>query len=134
MINLWGMASMLLGLVRSSASIAMLWRSSVMNGGLWCLLWWLAMKIWYAIRVCWSSLGMVCVASTVIGMTVLTARWLRYVWYNLHTTRNDTSRPSAACCIRRCRRASKALGELLHEGLSNVVSSNVNSIGNTEDN
>lgn len=69
-----------------------------------------------------------------VRMAILTTCWLRNVGYDLHATRNNTSRATTPGSIRRRSWASKSLSELLNEGNGNIVGCNVNSISNTEDN
>lgn len=127
------MGCMLWRLMGSSSRIALLRRTAIVYGRLGLLLGRLTMKIWHAIRVCRRTLWLVVVSSIIIGMAVLTSGGLRHVGNNLHTTRNDTSRASAPSSISRSCWPTKALGQLLHKRLSNVISSNVHSICNTKD-
>ena len=129
----WLMGSMLWGLMGASSRIALLRRTAIVYGRLRLLLGRLTMKIWHAIRVCRRTLWLVVVSPIIIRMAILTSGWLRHVGNNLHTARNNTSRPSTSSSIRRSCWATKALGQLLHQRLSNVVGSDVHSICDTED-
>lgn len=119
--------------MRSSSRIALLRGTAIVYGRLRLLLGRLTMKIWHAIRVCRGTLWLVIVSSIIVGMAVLASGRLGHVRNNLHTARNDTSRASAPSSIRRSCWATKALGQLLHKRLSNVVGSNVHSICDTKD-
>ena len=126
------MGSVLWRLMRSSSRITLLGRAAIVYGRLRLLLRWLTMKIWHAIRVCRRTLWLIIVSSIVVGMTVLASGRLRYVRDDLHTAGNDTSRSSTSSSIRRSCWATEALSQLLDKRLSNVVSSNVHSICDTE--
>ena len=128
----WLMGSVLRRLMGSSSRIALLRRTAIVYGRLRLLLGRLTMKIWHAIRICRRTLWLIGVSSIIVRMAILTSGRLGHVRNNLHTTGNDTSRPSTSSSIRRSCWATKALGQLLHKRLSNVVSSNMHCIGDTE--
>lgn len=128
----WLMGSVLWRLMWPSSRITLLRRTAIVDGCLRLLLGWLTMKIWHAIRVCRRTLWLIVVSSIVVRMTILASSRLRHVRDDLHTAGNDTSRSSASSSIRRSCWATEALGQLLHKRLSNIVSSNVHSICDTE--
>ena len=74
------------------------------------------------------------VTSGRVGMAVLSASRLRDIGYNLHTTRHDTSRSTAASGIGGCSRSTKSLSQLLYKSHGNIVSCNVHGISNTQHN
>ena len=128
----WLVGSVLWRLMWSSSSISLLRRTAIVYGRLSLLLGRLTMKIWDAIRVCRRTLWLIVMSSIVVRMTILASSRLRDVRDDLHTAGNDTSRSSTSSGIRRSCGAAEALGQLLHERLSNVVSSNVHSICDTK--
>ena len=74
------------------------------------------------------------VTLVVIAVAKVAASGLRNVGNDLQSAGNRSGRTSAASRISRSGGTTKALVELLEESATNVVSSNVNSIGNTHDN
>ncbi len=69
-----------------------------------------------------------------IRMAVLATSRLGHVRNNLHPTWNSSGRTAAPSRICGGRWSAKSFCKLLNEGHSNIVSSNVDSIGNTENN
>ena len=90
------------------------------------------MKIWHTVRVCRGTLWLIVVSSIVVGMTILASSRLRHIRDNLHTAGNDASRSSTSSGIRRSCGTTEALGQLLYKCLSDVISSNMHSICDTE--
>lgn len=66
-------------------------------------------------------------------MTVLTAYRLWNIRDNLHASRHDTSRTTAACSVRGSCRPTKSLRQLLNKGLPNVVGSNMDRVSDPKD-
>lgn len=125
-------SSVLWRLMWSSSGVTLLRRTPIVYGRLRLLLGRLTMKIWDAIRVCRRTLWLIVMSSIVVRMTILASSRLRHVRDDLHTAGNDASRSSTSSSIRRSCWATEALGQLLHKRLSNIVSSNVHSICDTE--
>jgi hypothetical protein len=65
-------------------------------------------------------------------MTPLASASLWDVWDDLHTARNNACWPSATCGVSRSSRATKPLGELLDKSTADVVSRDMNSVSNAE--
>ena len=126
------MASMLRRLMGPGPSIALLRRSSVMNGCLRLLLRWLAVEVGNTIGVGRRALRLVVVSAKIVWMPIVAASWLRDVWNDLHATGDNAGRPSAASGVRGCSGASEALGQLLYECLADIVCSNVDCISDTK--
>lgn len=93
----------------------------------------LRLHLWWTVARTGSTTGLLMLTFVRIWMTILTACWLRDVWDNLHASRNNTSGTTTASGVCRCGRSSEALGELLHQSNSDVVSRNVDRIRNAED-
>lgn len=71
-------------------------------------------------------------ASEIVRMAILAPGWLGYIRHDLHASRDDSSRASTTRCISRCRRSTESFGQLFHQSLPDIVSRNVDGIGNTE--
>lgn len=93
-----------------------------------------AMEIGNAVRVGRGSLSVVVMAFVGIGIAVRTMKRLRLVWYNLHPTWDWTGRAPRAGRVSRRGRTSESLGQLLNEGVGDVVGRDMNGIGNTKNN
>ena len=91
------------------------------------------MKIRDTVWIGRRTIGLIVVALVVVRMAIISTSRLRYIRHDLHPTRNNTGRATATGSIRRCCRTSKAFGQLFDKGLSYVIGSYVNSIGNTKD-
>lgn len=128
---LWCMATMV-RLMGTSTSVTVLWRSAIVKRCLGLLLRWLTVEVWHAIWIRRSSLGLVVMALVVVRMTVLTASRLRNVWHNLHPPWYHTSWTPTSSGVGRSCRAAEPFGELFHKRTSNVVRSDVNGIGNAQ--
>ena len=94
----------------------------------------LSVKVGDTIRTGRSPMGLSVVSLEGVRMAILTASRLRNIGNDLHATRDHTSWTTAPRSIRRCSGTSEPLSELLNQGNSNIVSCNVHSISNTEDN
>ena len=128
------MACVLHRLMRTSCSVTrLLRRTTVMHRSLRLLLRWLSMEVRDTVRISRCTISLVIMSLEVIGMAIVTAGRLGYIWHDLHAARNNTRRSTATCGIRRCCRASKALRQLFHKSLSDVVGCYMNSIGDTKD-
>ena len=79
-----------------------------------------------------SSLGWF-LATEVLWVRVLTSGGLGNVWLNRHAAWDDVGSHTTTGCILGCSRSTESLGQLLDQGLSNIVHSNVHSVSNTKD-
>jgi hypothetical protein len=72
-------------------------------------------------------------ATVLIGVTHLAASVLGNVRDDLHAARHNALRTTVTNSVSRSSWAAKALSQLLHEGATNVVSSDVNGVSDTKD-
>jgi hypothetical protein len=96
------------------------------SGMLWlmrCPVW---LGIWLRCHV-WGSL--ILSALVVLAISIVASSGLWHVWHNLHAARYNPCRTAAAGCVRRGSRAAESLVELLQEGATHIVSSDMNGIG-----
>ena len=104
------MACVLHRLMRTSCSVTrLLRRTTVMHRSLRLLLRWLSVEVRDTVRISRCTISLVIMSLEVIGMTIVTAGRLWYIWHDLHAARNNTRRSAATCGIGRCCRTSKAL-------------------------
>jgi hypothetical protein len=93
----------------------------------------LAVKIGNTISTATSAVRMRVVTLESIGVSVLAASGLGNIGHDLHATGDSTGRATAASGVSGSCGTAVALGKLLNECNSNVVSSDVHGVGNTED-
>lgn len=91
------------------------------------------MEVRDTIWVSRCTIGLIVVTLIVIWVAIVATSRLWYIGHNLHTTRNNTSRTTATGGVRGRCGPSKAFCQLFDKGLSYVVGSYMNRIGNTED-
>lgn len=92
------------------------------------------MEIWYTIRICGCTLGLIGMPLIIIWVAILTTGWLRDIRNNLHSTWDDACRPTAPGGIRRRGRSTESLSKLLYKGLTNVVGCDMDCISNSKHN
>jgi hypothetical protein len=126
------MSPMLRRLVWSGTSIPAMRRACIVNRCMWLLLRGLAMQIWHAVGVRGGSLRLVAVSPVIVGMPILATSRLRYVWNDLHASRNDTGWSATSSGIRRGRNPPEAFRQLFHERLADIIGGDVNGIGDAK--
>lgn len=93
----------------------------------------LTVEVGNAVGVGRSALGSIGVLAERVRVSVLAVHGLRLIRYYLHSSGDRASRASGAGGIGGGGRAAVALGELFNKGISNVVSSDVDGVGDTGD-
>lgn len=91
----------------------------------------LAVEIGDSIGVCGSALRVVVVFAEGIRVSVLAVHRLRLVWDDLHAAGDGASGATSAGSVGGGGRATIALGKLFNESVCDVVSCDVNSVGDT---
>lgn len=94
----------------------------------------LSVEIGHSVRVGRSALGCIVMTLERLGVAVGPMEGLGLVRDDLHSAGNGAGRPAGASCVGRSRGSSVTLGELLDEGVGDVVSRDMDGIGDTSHN
>lgn len=128
------MASVRLGLLRTSAGVGSTGRLRRISHRSWSVLhWWLTLLVGHAVLWAWGALRVLLLLSAVvIGMAHLPTGVLRDVRDDLHAAGYHALRTSVTYSVRGSSRTTEAISQLLDERAADVVGCDMHSVSHSQ--